>query len=158
VHFGHSSTTLQRNVLPAEAATDRRGVHVVRAEDAPSISTDDALSVTYLCDGTCPTCRITFLLVYGSGLADGYSASSHLHSEDEIIHVLEGELRVGTLTVPAGTSIAVPANLRYSFRTSQPFRFLNYRADVSTILLKPGSEPILETVANLTGKGVARPD
>jgi uncharacterized cupin superfamily protein len=87
-----------------------------------------------------------------------HSASSHLHSEDEIIHVLEGELRVGTLTVPAGTSIAVPANLRYSFRTSQPFRFLNYRADVSTILLKPGSKPILEPVANLTGKGVARPD
>ena len=156
MHFGHSSTTLQRNVLPAEAATDRRGVHVVRAEDAPSISTDDALSVTYFCDGTCPTCRIGFFLVDGSVLANGYSASSHLHSEDEIIHVLDGELRVGALKVPAGTSIAIPEGLRYSFRTSGPFRFLNYRADVSTILLKPGSEPFLETVANLTSMGVAR--
>jgi mannose-6-phosphate isomerase-like protein (cupin superfamily) len=158
VHFGPSSANLPRNELPAEAATVQHGLHVVPAKGAPTIYTGEDLSVTYFSDGTCPTCRIAFFLVDGSGLADGYTASSHLHSEDEIIHVLEGELRVGRLTVAAGSSIAIPANLRYSFRTSQPFRFLNYRADVSTILLKPGTEPLLETVSNLTGNGVARPD
>ena len=158
VHFGPSSSTLPGNELLAEATTDERGLHVARTKDAPTIYTDDGLLVTYFSDGTCPTCRIAFFLVDGSGLSDGYSASSHLHSEDEIIHVLEGELRVGRMTVAAGVSIAIPANLRYSFRTSQPFRFLNYRADASTILLKPGTEPLFETVENLTGKGVARPD
>jgi quercetin dioxygenase-like cupin family protein len=156
VQFGPTSTTPPHRGLRAGAAADGRGVHVMHPQDAPSISTDDALSVTYFCDGTCPTCRIGFFLVDGSVLANGYSASSHLHSEDEIIHVLDGELRVGALKVPAGTSIAIPEGLRYSFRTSGPFRFLNYRADVSTILLKPGSEPFLETVANLTSMGVAR--
>jgi hypothetical protein len=50
-----------------------------------------------------------------------------LHSEDEIIHVLDGELLVGPLVIGPGTSIAIPAERRYSFRTRAGFRFVNYR-------------------------------
>ena len=64
--------------------------------------------------------------------------------------VIEAEMDVEWAgAVAPGASIAVPRNMRYSFRTSGPFRYLDYRADVSTAVVKPGSEPVLETVANL---------
>jgi hypothetical protein len=126
-------------------------VHAVRQQDAPSICFGggaDATSV-YFADGTCPTCRITLFLYDGSVFVDGSTGASHSHSEDEIMHVLDGELHAGPLTATAGTSIAVPRNVRYSFRTSGPFCYLAYRADVSTEVVQPGSEPVLETVTNL---------
>ena len=151
LHFGTISTEPRTRGPLGAPARESRGVHAVRFGDAPSIcfgGGDDATSV-YFADGTCPTCRITFFLYDGSVFVDGYTGVSHFHSEDEIMHVLDGELHVGSLTVTPGASIAVPRNMRYSFRTSGPFRFLDYRADVSTAVVKPGSEPVLETVANL---------
>src|SRR5262249_3700579 len=75
-----------------------------------------------------------------------YSAASHSHSEDEIIHMLDGTLHVGPVLVPAGASIAVPAHRRYGFRSPGGYRFLNYRAAVSTMTSGAGRDTILETV------------
>jgi hypothetical protein len=100
-----------------------RGLHHLRAQDVPSIrfSGDDATSV-YFQDGTCPTCRITLFPYDGSLFSDDYVGASHLRSEDEIMHVLDGELHVGPLVVGAGTSIAAQRDLRYGFSTKGPFR------------------------------------
>jgi hypothetical protein len=150
VHFGTIATTSPTNGILGAPATDGRGIHIVRAEEAASVhfeGGDDATSL-YFCDGTCPTCRLT-LFLYGSEFAPGYAGVSHFHSEDEIIHVLDGELHVGPLTVGPGAAIAVPRDLRYSLRSTGPYRYLDYRADVSTAVVQPGSEPVLETVANL---------
>jgi quercetin dioxygenase-like cupin family protein len=153
VHFGTTATTSPADGMLGAPATDGRGVHVVRPEDADTIHfTGDATSV-YFTDSTCPTCRIAFFLYDGSSFSEGYTGASHFHSEDEIIHMLEGELRVGPLSVVPGAAIAVPGTLRYSLRTPGPYRYLNYRADVSTAVVKPRSEPVLETVANLKGFG-----
>ena len=81
----------------------------------------------YYTDGTCPTCRITFFSVDGRGLDEPHRVGSHVHSHDEIVHVLEGDLQIGQVTVSEGMSVAVPANRRYGFRTPGPFRFLNYQ-------------------------------
>lgn len=150
VHFGTVATEAPSDGILGPPATNGRAVHVVGPEHASSVhfSGDGATSV-YFCDGTCPTCRVTLFLYDGSVFADGYTGTSHYHSVDEIIHVLAGELHFGPLTVPAGASIAVPGKQRYSFRTSGPFLYLNYRADVSTAVVGPRSEPVLETVDNL---------
>jgi mannose-6-phosphate isomerase-like protein (cupin superfamily) len=160
VHFGPNAITAPAQGLFGAAGTEGRGVHVVPPEEAPSIRFKDGTdtTATYFRDGTCSTCRVAFFMIDGTIFTDGYVGASHLHSEDEIMHVLEGELHVGPLSVAAGACIAVPRDLRYSFRTSGPFRFLNYRADVSTALVNPGSDPVLETVSNLNslGGGVSR--
>jgi hypothetical protein len=108
---------------------------------------DDPAMVNFT-DSTCPTCRIAVFLGESS---HALTAASHVHSEDEIIHVLSGELRFGRELISPGTSVAIPKNLRYGFRTEGPFRFLNYRRDVSNVTLAPGSEPFLETVESLSG-------
>ena len=155
VHFGPMALEAPVGGLLGAPAGDGRSVHIVRPEHASSIhfSGGDGATSVYFCDGTCPTCRITLFLYDGSVFADGYSGASHSHSQDEIIHVLDGELHFGPAIVTTGASIAVPRDVRYSFRTSGPFRYLDYRADVSTAVVAPGSDPVLETVASLTSLG-----
>jgi quercetin dioxygenase-like cupin family protein len=63
----------------------------------------------------------------------------HAHEHDEIIYVLEGELIVGSNRLGPGSSVFVPGNTLYSFRTGpNGLRFLNFRpsADNSHILAK----------------------
>lgn len=125
-------------------------VHVVTPEQAEVIAAPGYPVATFFADGSdCPSCGIAMFTIDGRAIEGEYVASSHVHSEDEIIHVTEGELKVGSLRVSSGMSIAVPSSLRYGFRTSGPFRFINYRPDLSTYLGSPGTEPILETVATL---------
>lgn len=152
VHFGPTAIQAPADGVLGAPAGEGRSVHIVRPELASSIhfSGGDGATSVYFCDGTCPTCRITLFLYDGSVFADGYSGASHFHSQDEIIHVLDGELHFGPVIVATGASIAVPRDVRYSFRTSGPFRYLDYRADVSTAVVAPGSDPVLETVASLT--------
>jgi hypothetical protein len=102
------ATTAPADGMLGPPAAEGHGVHVVRPEDAATIQfTGDATSV-YFCESTCPTCRITFFLYDGSIFTEGYTGASHFHSEDEIIHVLEGELQAGPLSVVPGAAIAVP--------------------------------------------------
>jgi mannose-6-phosphate isomerase-like protein (cupin superfamily) len=156
VHFGPAIPSSPTDGLLGPADEGGRGVHLMTAEAASAIrfEGDNATSL-YFQDGTCRTCRITFFLYDGTVFAAGYTGASHAHSQDEIMHVLDGELRVGPLVVGPGSSIAVPGRLRYSFRTEGPFRYLTYRADVSTAVVQPGSTPVLETVANLSTFGVS---
>jgi len=159
VHFGTVAAASPTGGLLGGPAGQGRGIHVVRPQEAPSVhfgGGDNATSV-YFADGTCRSCRIALFLYDGSIFAEGYAGASHFHSEDEIMHVLDGELHVGPLTVARGACIAVPQNVRYCFRTSGPFRYLGYRADVSTAVVQPGTDPVLETVANLTSTATTNP-
>src|SRR6185437_10203960 len=142
VHFGTVATTSPTDGLLGPAAEDGRGVHVVSAADATSIHFKGDATSVYFCDGTCPTCRVTLFLYDGSIFSDGYTGASHFHSEDEIIHMLEGELHVGSLSIGPPAAAAVPRALRYRLRTPGPYRYLDYRADVSTAVVAPGSEPV----------------
>jgi hypothetical protein len=96
----------------------------------------------YFADSTCETCDIAFFRIDESG---PYTSPSHLHSEDEIIHVLSGELQFGRQIVGPGMSVAIPAERRYAFRASAPFSFLNYRAGASTVTMAPGTRPFEES-------------
>jgi uncharacterized cupin superfamily protein len=129
--------------LLGAAEPEGHRVHVIGNADADTMDFGAFAQVSFA-DSTCPTCRITLFRVDGTDAP--YVVGSHLHSEDEIIHVLSGVLQVGPRRVEAGMSIAISGGERYGFRTNGAFSFLNYRADVSTVVTTPGSEPRLETV------------
>jgi quercetin dioxygenase-like cupin family protein len=122
-------------------AADHHAVHLRRAADVPLIS-GEWYERRLFADSVCPTCRITLFSVAGRA---GYDTGSHLHSKDEIIHILKGTLQVGRLTAGPGMGLAVPGSQRYGFRAQGDFYFLNYRRDVATFTGRPGSTPILET-------------
>ncbi len=135
VHFGR---TAGERLEPARNGRPAAGVHVVgpgpaRGTDVPR--PDGSMSAGYYLDSTCGTCDLTLLRTCGIGVIRG---SSHRHSQDELIRVLDGELHFGPVVAGAGMTAAIPANRRYAFRASAPFSFLNYRAGPSSITKSDG--------------------
>lgn len=61
-------------------------------------------------------------------LEPGTQGESHAHVEDEIIVVVEGELRFGAHVLGAGSSVMVPGGTLYGFEAgADGCRFLNFR-------------------------------
>lgn len=145
VHMGPSSLHAPTEGPLGPAADSGRGVHLIGADRAAHRSSPGYPEMTYFTDGSCRTCRIAFFMADFTG-GEGYQGKSHMHSEDEIIHVLRGVLQVGPLRVEPGMSIAVPKNRRYRFRTDGPFCFINYRANAATMVRGRTSEATLEVV------------
>jgi quercetin dioxygenase-like cupin family protein len=143
LHFGPASIEQPGDGVFGPPLKTGHGVHVVSLEEARPLDPDSTVGPRYYTDSTCKTCRIAFFKV---AMPEARVTGSHVHSEDEIIHVLTGELQVGRDVVGAGMSVAIPGDHRYGFRTPGAFSFLNYRRDASTYVAKPGSDPILETV------------
>ena len=96
---------------------------------------------TVLSDPRRPTCRLDLFRVATNGAAN---VGSHSHSEDEMIYVTEGTLRVGPDAVHAGMSIAIRGGRRYGFRTTGAHEFINYRADLATLLMGTDKVPRTE--------------
>jgi hypothetical protein len=96
----------------------------------------------YYADSTCPTCSLT--LLYTSRSVP-YVSDTHSHSTDELIHVLWGELRLGSQVVRPGDTLAIDADRRYGFRSGPDgFGFLNYRREASQQTIERGSPPRME--------------
>jgi quercetin dioxygenase-like cupin family protein len=86
----------------------------------------------FFAGATCPTCRISLM---ESCRTQHYQSAAHSHSQHELIHVLEGELKLGSLRVGPGDTLSVPANVRYRFETGESgYRFLNYSSDASAYI------------------------
>ncbi|HLY84527.1 MAG TPA: cupin domain-containing protein [Acidimicrobiales bacterium] len=93
----------------------------------------------FFADGTCPTCRLSLLW---SSHTEKYRSAAHSHSQDELIHVLEGELLLGSYRIGPGDTLAVPANVRYRFETGERgYGFLNYSPDSSVYQLAADEPP-----------------
>lgn len=147
VHFGSvspeaadSSGTLLK--------TEKPGIHIVSRDEADGAMITSPEGVTYNTqyyqDGTCETCSAVLLRVETSESVD---VAPHSHSVDEIIHVLRGEIRIGSRLVGPGMSLGVPGNMRYAFKTPGPVEFINYRADLSYYVDDTHKIPIKETLA-----------
>jgi uncharacterized cupin superfamily protein len=66
-------------------------------------------------------------------LAPGTKGATHAHVEDEIIVVVEGELRFGAHVCTEGSSVMVPGGTLYGFEAGPDgCRFLNFRPRVDT--------------------------
>jgi mannose-6-phosphate isomerase-like protein (cupin superfamily) len=93
----------------------------------------------FFADATCPTCRISLMW---SSHTEKYRSAAHSHSQDELIHILEGEIFLGSYRVGPGDTLAVPANVRYRFESGDSgYGFLNYSSDASAYQLAPGEPP-----------------
>jgi hypothetical protein len=119
-------------------------VHVVGAR-----GTFEALEAgretRFFADATCTGCRV-WLLYTARDFA--YESPVHSHSQDELIHVLRGEIRIGSLCVGAGSTVFVGADQPYRFRAGDDgFAFLNYRSDASQMTIRSTGERIIETGA-----------
>jgi hypothetical protein len=111
------------------ADEDGHGVHVV-GERGWFRAGNDTYTQTWWADSSCPKCRICVFCIEHPDTPD--VDLPHHHTQDEIIFVLEGELRLGAHRCPAGTAISIPARMRYSLRSDgKAFKFLNYRRDAS---------------------------
>lgn len=83
-------------------------------------------------NSACPTCEVwlheNFFFTGTEKRADA-EAGVHSHTEDEIIFVTDGEIRLGARLFPRGTAVAISADTLYSF-TAGPggMSFVNFRA------------------------------
>jgi uncharacterized cupin superfamily protein len=79
----------------------------------------------------------------------------HSHSEDEIIYVLSGEVRMGSHHYGPGSALSIPADVRYALANGEHGHvFLNYRSGVSEQVYARGDEPLLETALARGGRVV----
>jgi hypothetical protein len=93
-------------------------------------------------DSHCDTCKTT---IFYTARMEEYISAGHSHSQDELIHLLWGEINVGRRKLTAGDTIAIPKDLRYGFRSgADGFGFLNYRPDASVQTFDRGGEPRIE--------------
>ena len=99
----------------------------------------------FFADASCPGCSLWLLFTARSF---GYESPVHSHSQDELIHVLRGQIRIGSLTAVPGSSVFITADQPYRFRSGdEGFAFLNYRRGASVMTLRRSGEKIIETGA-----------
>jgi hypothetical protein len=122
-----------------DEARDGAVVHVV-GPGGTWAQVDDYRDSRFFADSTCPTCAPTLLF---TGRSAAFESAPHSHSQDEIIHVLRGELQFGAERAGAGATVAIGHDVRYRFR-SPGFAFLNYRRGVSYQTLERDQPPVLE--------------
>ena len=127
VHVGPADPTPPTDGVHGPAATEGRGVRVIGTGGVWSRA-EDIRRTRFFADATSPTCRLW--LLYTERLAAA-ETPGHSHSEDELIHVLKGTIRLGRREAGPGDSVWIAGDRRYQLRSDGPFAFLNYRRDAS---------------------------
>lgn len=85
-------------------------------------------------DASCPTCHVWLhensLAPIEEEPADAASEKGvHSHSEDEVIFVTDGHMRLGQRLYGRGSAVAIPAETLYSFGVGPDgLKFVNFRA------------------------------
>ncbi len=81
----------------------------------------------------------------------------HSHSEDEIIFVRKGGIRLGNRTYPAGTALFIAADTKYGFHSGpEGLGFVNFRVSSPTYTSADGSMVLDE--AELWVNAVGKPE
>ena len=123
------------------ASNAKRGghVHLLPNENVPrfeaAVETAASVGGGLHADSSCPTCSVWLHEnKFPPPLADAPAVKPgvgiHSHTEDEIIFVTAGAIRLGARLHGPGTAVAIAANTLYSF-TPGPngLSFINFRAD-----------------------------
>jgi hypothetical protein len=107
------------------------GVHLIGPEGVSAHRAGPHLSRIFA-DASCPTCSVS---LHWSSHDERYHSSLHSHSEDELIHVLRGDIFVGRRRVGPGDTLAVRANTKYRFESGdEGYGFLNYSPAASAYI------------------------
>ncbi len=141
LHMGAVDTSVP---VDAPAGAPEAGGHVVHAVGPGGIYAEcsPGRETRFYADSSCRTCRITLMK---TGRSQRYVSAPHSHSQDELIHVLSGELILGRWALGPGDTLFVAADRRYTFTSGDDgFSFLNYRRDASMHTIVRGGQPVLE--------------
>lgn len=139
---GEGATLLEFN-MKDRCAEDRAGgnVHLLPSTRAPHIAGvhgGGRIDMALHADSQCPTCKVWLHESDWSG-AD-VETVLHSHSEDEIIFVVGGNMRVGKRHYGPGTALAVAANTKYGFFSGPDgLSFINFRGTSPIYTLADGS-------------------
>ena len=141
VHMGPRDDAPPANGLHGAPETGPAEVHVVGPRGTFE-SHEEGRDTRFFADATCPTCRLWLLYTSRSYACE---IPVHSHTQDELIHLLRGEIRVGSLRAGPGTTVFIAANQLYHFESGEAgFAFLNYRRDASEMTVKSTGEKLIE--------------
>ena len=141
VHVGPTDSAPPTDGLRGPADSEGRGVRIV-GSDGIWATVDDTQRTRFFSDASTPTNRLWLL---ATDRPQYFESSAHSHSQDELIHVLRGEIRVGRRIVGEGDTLWVAADRRYKlYSGNEGVHFINYRRDAS-VMTSPNYEgPLLE--------------
>ncbi len=89
-------------------------------------------------DAHCPTCEIW--LHENDFYTGDHETVLHSHSEDEVIFVRDGAIKLGNQLYGPGTALAIGANVKYEFWTGpEGLSFINFRGASPTYTTADGS-------------------
>ena len=128
VHCSPTATDVPTDGLYGAPESHGHTVHVLGENGWFLSGAQEGVRTTWFADSTCPTCRISFFRVEHP---PGFAGNFHSHSQDEIIFVLNGIVRLGPHGYGPGTALNIPANVPYRVSYPEGADFLNYRRDVS---------------------------
>ena len=106
-------------------------------------------------DSQCPTCK---LWLHENDYPDADKETAlHSHSEDEVIFVRAGTIRLGKRLHGPGTALAIAANTKYGFWSGPDgLSFVNFRGTAPTYTSADGSMVLDE--AELWRSHVGKPE
>lgn len=150
VRAGQDGATLVlfRANAPGACADGCGTVHLLPASQVPRYAPEPGAGGAaggLHANGECPTCHVWLHENHLPGMASGDFAAAaergiHSHSEDEIIFITAGAMRLGTRLVGAGTALAIAHDTFYSFTPGpEGLSFINFRpARPAAFRLKQG--------------------
>lgn len=109
-------------------------VHVLPAERVPrteAMGGNEGIGGALHSDAQCPTCSV-WLHENSYAMADKETAL-HSHSEDEVIFIHSGSIRLGNRIYGPGTALAIAADVKYEFWSGpEGLGFVNFRGTSPT--------------------------
>ena len=132
---GEGAVLLAFNLRDRDAH-ERAGhhVHILPNEIVPrteSLGGKEGIGGALHADSQCPTCKV-WLHENSYAMADKETAV-HSHSEDEVIFVRAGSVRLGNRLYGPGTALAIAANTKYGFFSGPDgLGFVNFRGTSPT--------------------------
>ncbi|WP_419929515.1 hypothetical protein [Candidatus Poriferisocius sp.] len=141
LHMGPADSAPPTDGLRGPAESDGRSVRIV-GPGGVWATVDESQRTRFFSDASAPTNRLWLL---ASDRPQYFESSAHSHSQDELIHVLRGEIRVGRRVVGAGDTLWVAADRRYKLYSGDDgVHFVNYRRDASVMTSPNYDGPLLE--------------
>ena len=155
VHVGPTDPAPPTDGLRGPAEVEGRGIQVI-GPDGIWATVDDTQRTRFFSDASAPTNRLWLL---ATDRPQYFESSAHSHSQDELIHVLRGQIRVGRRVVGVGDTLWVAADRRYKLYSGDDgVHFINYRRDASVMTSPNYDGPLLEAgeATNMTWVNDAR--
>jgi len=143
-----AGATLVAFNLKDRHARPRAGGHIHllpadRVPRHPDITGEGYVGGGLHADAQCPTCELW--LHDNNFIVPDKVGTVHSHSEDEVIFVVEGGMKLGSTLYGPGSALAIHANTKYGFTTGPDgLTFINFRGTTPTYTSGDGSVTVEE--------------